>query len=543
MKAALPGNELTRLAHLHALNILDTGREQSFDDLAQLAAMICEVPIALVSLIDHERQWFKSCIGLDVTETPRDLAFCAHAILQPGDLLVVEDATRDPRFSDNPLVLGEPHIRFYAGAPLVSEEGYAFGTLCVIDTTPRRFGSSQAMALKLLAGQVIQLLELREANQALQASQLQLQERSEQLNTILSNFPGAVYRCLNDARWTMLYLSDKVEQLTGYPSTRFMGDGALSISDITHPEDVPMVYQQVQEALRQQQAFQIIYRLRDGNGDWCWIEELGCGVFDASGALKYIDGFIWDISERKRAEQIKNDFVSAVSHELRTPLTAISGSLGLIVGGMLGAPPEKMQNMLVIAHKNALRLTQLINDLLDMEKLIAGKMGFDLERQPLVPIIEQSLETNKAYADSFNVSLHLSVCANEQDVPLMVSLDAHRLQQVMANFISNAVKYSPPQGRVEIQLIQLQGEVKIAVVDHGPGISEEFRERLFQKFTQADSSASRQRGGTGLGLAISKTFVERMHGRIGFDSIPGQGATFYAIFPLANRATDLVPHH
>jgi PAS domain S-box-containing protein len=543
MKAALPGNELTRLAHLHALNILDTGREQSFDDLAQLAAMICEVPIALVSLIDHERQWFKSCIGLDVTETPRDLAFCAHAILQPGDLLVVEDATRDPRFSDNPLVLGEPRIRFYAGAPLVSEEGYAFGTLCVIDTAPRRFDSSQATALKLLAGQVIQLLELREANQALQTSQLQLQERSEQLNTILSNFPGAVYRCLNDARWTMLYLSDKVEQLTGYPSARFMGDGALSISDITHPEDVPMVYQQVQEALRQQQAFQIIYRLRDGDGNWCWIEELGCGVFDKSGALKYIDGFIWDISERKRAEQIKNDFVSAVSHELRTPLTSISGALGLIVGGMLGAPPEKMQSMLVIAHKNALRLTQLINDLLDMEKLIAGKMGFDLERQPLVPIIEQSLETNKAYADSFNVSLHLSVCANEQDVPLMVSLDAHRLQQVMANFISNAVKYSPPQGRVEIQLIQLQGEVKIAVVDHGPGISEEFRERLFQKFTQADSSASRQRGGTGLGLAISKTFVERMHGRIGFDSIPGQGATFYAIFPLANRATDLVPHH
>lgn len=543
MKAALPSNELIRLAHLQALNILDTGREQSFDDIAQLAAMISGAPIALVSLIDANRQWFKSCVGLDAVETPRDVAFCAHAILQPGDLLVVEDATQDPRFSDNPLVLGEPHIRFYAGAPLVSEEGYAFGTLCVIDTEPRQCDASQVTALRLLAGQVIQLLELREANQALQVSQLQLRERSEQLNTILSNFPGAVYRCLNDVRWTMLYLSDKVEQLTGYGSARFMGDDAMSISDITHPDDIPMVFERVQESLQQHQPFQLIYRLRDGNGDWCWIEELGCGVFDSGGELKYIDGFIWDISERKRAEQIKNDFVSAVSHELRTPLTSISGALGLIVGGMLGSPPEKMQTMLVIAHKNALRLTQLINDLLDMEKLIAGKMGFDFQRQPLAPIIEQSLEGNKAYADSFEVSLHLSVCADEQDVPLMVYVDAHRLQQVMANFISNAVKFSPPQGRVEIQLIQQQCEVKIAVLDQGPGISEEFRERLFQKFTQADSSASRQRGGTGLGLAISKTFVERMHGRIGFDSVPGQGATFYAIFPLANRATDLAPFH
>lgn len=530
MNAALPPNEEQRLAHLHALQILDTEREQSFDDVTLLAASLCGTPMAMVSLIDRERQWFKSCIGLDATETTREVAFCAHAILQPQTLLIVEDARLDPRFSDNPNVTGEPHVRFYAGAPLVSREGYAFGTLCVVDTQPRQLSPQQADQLRALARQVVQLLQLRQVNGQLQQSRQQLQERSEQLNTLLGNFPGAVYRCLDDVRWSMLYLSEQLEPLTGYQPSHFLAANAMSLRDLIHPDDSARVCTSVREALSSKHRFHLHYRLRNGAGGWTWVEERGCGVFDSAGQLKYIDGFIWDISERKRAEQIKNDFVSSVSHELRTPLTSISGALGMVVGGMLGEVPEKMRSLLGIAHKNALRLTQLINDLLDMEKLIAGKMSFELEAQPLLPIIEQSLEANKAYADSFGVSLRL-VCDPSASQTLQAKVDAHRLQQVLANFISNAVKFSPLGGQVEIVLSANVDAVKIAVVDHGVGISEEFRAQLFQKFTQEDTSASRQRGGTGLGLAISKTFVERMQGQIGCDSVPGQGATFYAIFP------------
>ncbi|MDE1180198.1 ATP-binding protein [Paraburkholderia sp.] len=160
--APFPPNESARLDALSRLEILDTLPETVFDDIVTLATSICETPIGLVSLIDAERQWFKACIGLDVRETHRDQAFCAHAILAPDELLIVEDATRDSRFSANPLVLGAPHIRFYAGAPILTPAGFALGTVCVIDTVPRTLDASQRNALEALARQTGALLELRE---------------------------------------------------------------------------------------------------------------------------------------------------------------------------------------------------------------------------------------------------------------------------------------------------------------------------------------------------------------------------------------------
>ena len=161
MKANLPIDEALRLKALYDLAILDSPREQSFDDIAQVAMQLCNVPVAVVSLVDKDRQWFKSCLGLDATETPRDVAFCAHAILVPNDVLIVEDATKDSRFCDNALVTGAPYIRFYAGAPLITDDGMALGTLCVIDYQPRILSAAQIASLKALARQVVQLLRLR----------------------------------------------------------------------------------------------------------------------------------------------------------------------------------------------------------------------------------------------------------------------------------------------------------------------------------------------------------------------------------------------
>ena len=160
MKAPLPGNETERLAALKEYHILDTGAEQSYDDITILAAHICKVPIAMISLVDEVRQWFKSKVGVDQQQTSRDVAFCAHAILQNGPF-TVRDATKDRRFADSALVTGEPHIRFYAGIPLINPEGLALGTLCVIDRQPRRLSAAQLKALQALSRQVMALLELR----------------------------------------------------------------------------------------------------------------------------------------------------------------------------------------------------------------------------------------------------------------------------------------------------------------------------------------------------------------------------------------------
>jgi GAF domain-containing protein len=160
MKAPIPDNEAQRLAALREYRILDTAAEQAYDDLTGLAAYLCDVPVAMISLVDESRQWFKSRLGLNQRETPRDVAFCAHAILQ-SDPLIVRDALKDARFADSALVTRSPHIRFYAGFPLATPEGYALGTLCAIDRKPRRLSSEQKQAMQALARQVMALLELR----------------------------------------------------------------------------------------------------------------------------------------------------------------------------------------------------------------------------------------------------------------------------------------------------------------------------------------------------------------------------------------------
>jgi len=160
MSSTTPENERKRLKVLWQYEVLDTMPEALFDDLTELAACICEAPIALISLVDEKRQWFKSKFGTTVTETSRDISFCSHAI-QQSDLFIIPDATRDVRFADNPLVVSDPRIRFYAGAPLITPDGYAVGTLCVIDQVPRELRAEQRQALRILARHIVSQLELR----------------------------------------------------------------------------------------------------------------------------------------------------------------------------------------------------------------------------------------------------------------------------------------------------------------------------------------------------------------------------------------------
>jgi len=160
MAVTKPANEEARLIALDKYAILDTDPEQSFDDLTLLASFVCKTPIALISLIDEDRQWFKSRVGMDASETSRDIAFCSTAILQ-SDVFVVPDALKDERFRDNPLVISDPHVRFYAGAPLINEDGYALGTLCVVDRTPRDLAPEQEAALRALSRLVLAQLEFR----------------------------------------------------------------------------------------------------------------------------------------------------------------------------------------------------------------------------------------------------------------------------------------------------------------------------------------------------------------------------------------------
>lgn len=248
----------------------------------------------------------------------------------------------------------------------------------------------------------------------------------------------------------------------------------------------------------------------------------GVKIYDAS-ERTLIWTLIEDISERKKVDRMKNEFIATVSHELRTPLTSITGALGLLAGGSLGQLSRQIDQMVSIAYRNSEHLKQLVDDLLDMEKLISGKMTMNLMRESLVTVVQASIEQFESYALGHKVSVKFEHPGED----LFASIDHSRLKQALNNLLSNAVKFSPDKGVVQVRIEKAGNCIRIIVTDHGPGIPETFRPRIFQKFAQADSSDTRGKRGTGLGLAITREIMLQMGGCVSFESVEGQGATFW----------------
>lgn len=234
-----------------------------------------------------------------------------------------------------------------------------------------------------------------------------------------------------------------------------------------------------------------------------------------------------DITERARIERLKNEFISTVNHELRTPLTSISGTLGLLKGGIAGKIPKKAQELIGIGLSNSDRLVHLINDLLDIQKIEAGGMEFRMKQVDLAEIAEASIKQNESLAIPRGIRFAFENMVGA--APL--TADPDRLSQVMANFLSNAVKYSPENGVVTVTVMDSGDGPTVSVADDGPGIPEDFRERIFQRFAQADSSNTRKKGGTGLGLAIAQAIVLRHNGRIWYETETGKGTIFFFSVP------------
>jgi PAS domain S-box-containing protein len=242
---------------------------------------------------------------------------------------------------------------------------------------------------------------------------------------------------------------------------------------------------------------------------------------------------IVDISERKRLDRLKDEFVSTVSHELRTPLTSISGSLGLLVGGAAGTLPDSATRLLKIAQSNSQRLVRLVNDILDVEKMESNQATFNFVLIGARALVEKAIEADRAFAEGYGVRIVL----DDASTACEVYADPDRLGQVVANLLSNATKFSPRNGEVSVAIHQHDEAVRISVRDHGSGIPADFKPHIFEKFAQADATDAGRKGGTGLGLSIAQQIMTRLGGTISFEDAPGGGTAFHVDLPSRNHVT------
>jgi signal transduction histidine kinase len=305
-----------------------------------------------------------------------------------------------------------------------------------------------------------------------------------------------------------------------------------------HPQDLARVEAELAAAVAGGTRFKSEFRILWSDGEERYIKAAANVLREENGgrALRLI-GINHDVTELKRLERVKSEFMSTVSHELRTPLTSIRGSLGLVLNDAAGGIPDNPKALLRVADRNAERLSALIEDLLDVERIESGKLGLDLHDQPLLPLIQQAMDANTPYAAQHAITFEMT----NSTVELMAHVDGERIQQVMTNLLSNAIKFSPRESCVRIAITQpIAHKVRVAVADQGPGISAQFQKRIFSLFSQGDASDTRQKGGTGLGLAISKALIEHMNGVIGFQANDSGGTTFFFELPVALRAATLV---
>jgi PAS domain S-box-containing protein len=386
-----------------------------------------------------------------------------------------------------------------------------------------RFPASTSITpLRQSEGQVTGFLCMAEDITQRRQHELALKTSEETFRAAVENAPNGM--ALIDLEGNFLTVNPALCALLGLKADELK---QRPIRSLPHPEDADLDRDKLKQLYRGKiGSYRVEMRLVHKSGRIVHALISMSLTRYADGAAKYYVAQVLDITDRKEMDHIKNEFISIVSHELRTPLTSIRGSLGLLTGKIAAGLPPTVQMLVDIANKNCERLILLINDILDIDKMASGTMRFDKRRESLGALLTEAVEGIRDYAGSIDVRLNLALPAE-----VLVSVDRDRLLQVLNNLLSNAVKFSPRGGTVELAVETRGGNIRISVRDHGPGIPEEFQDRLFNKFFQVDSSSTREKSGTGLGLHISKQIVEHMGGEIGYSSEPGQGTTVWIEFP------------
>ncbi|MCD6023631.1 MAG: histidine kinase [Fibrobacteria bacterium] len=347
------------------------------------------------------------------------------------------------------------------------------------------------------------------------------------------------------------FMNRAAERLYGYPAEHFVGKHLSQFrKEIYDPAEVKAEMDRLSVEVgtavpmgdvmkvyvERHQIYETERHATRADGTKIQIQVSVTAVKDEAGQIVGFLSFSQDISERKKLERMKNEFISTVSHELRTPLTSIRGALGLMVGGAAGALPKVAADLATLAYRNSERLVRIINDILDMDKVDSGKFAFDVRPFNVEDLVRQSMDENRAYGEKYGVTYVLKALPPG----IRAQADPDRFLQVLANLLSNAAKFSPRESEVWITVEDGGSAVRFSVRDFGRGIPEAFRAHVFEKFAQSDNTDSGHNEGTGLGLSITQKMVEAMGGAIGFETEEGKGTTFHFSLPQAFEESEAI---
>lgn len=375
------------------------------------------------------------------------------------------------------------------------------------------------------AGKPFQYISIRTDTTEKKRLEENIKANAQKYKSLVENINQVIFR-INNAG-VFLFLNKAWTQLSGYTYEDSLGK---NLADYIHPADLQSVHDYLAEIRQDNNTPQLEIRMKTAAENYLWIEFRAMFEADINLCSMEFTGTLTDINERKRITQMQSEFISMVSHELRTPTTSIRGSLSILNTKIFGKLGDEQQKLIEVAHRNSERLVNLVNDILDMEKLLSGNIAYNIQSINAMTAMQQAIENNTPYAHNFGVTLSIT---SSPENPPWIFADAERLQQVFSNLLSNACKFSPAGETVEISLDNKKDQVIIFISDRGQGIPLEFKSRIFTAFAQADVGDKRKQGSTGLGLNITKTLIENMKGEIGYDSEPGKGTRFWFTLPKA----------